>query len=49
MATVKGDCHDIGKSIVGVVLAATATSIVDLGLMVPATAFSRPRSRKTPI
>jgi 5-methyltetrahydrofolate--homocysteine methyltransferase len=35
MATVKGDVHDIGKNIVGVVLSATAFEIADLGVMVP--------------
>ncbi|MDP3176692.1 MAG: vitamin B12 dependent-methionine synthase activation domain-containing protein, partial [Spirochaetaceae bacterium] len=34
MATVKGDVHDIGKSIVGVVLACNGFEIVDLGVMV---------------
>jgi 5-methyltetrahydrofolate--homocysteine methyltransferase len=36
MATVKGDVHDIGKNIVGVVLACNGYRIVDLGVMVPA-------------
>ncbi|HNR48568.1 MAG TPA: methionine synthase [Bacteroidia bacterium] len=35
LATVKGDVHDIGKSIVGVVLACNNYEIVDLGVMVP--------------
>src|SRR5689334_9905837 len=35
MATVKGDVHDIGKNIVGVVLACNGYRIVDLGVMVP--------------
>ncbi len=35
MATVKGDVHDIGKNIVGVVLACNGFEIVDLGVMVP--------------
>ncbi len=35
MATVKGDVHDIGKNIVGVVLACNNYRIVDLGVMVP--------------
>ena len=35
MATVKGDVHDIGKNIVGVVLACNNYDIVDLGVMVP--------------
>ena len=36
MATVKGDVHDIGKNIVGVVLACNGYDIIDLGVMVPA-------------
>jgi 5-methyltetrahydrofolate--homocysteine methyltransferase len=36
LATVKGDVHDIGKNIVGVVLACNGYNIVDLGVMVPA-------------
>lgn len=36
MATVKGDVHDIGKNIVGVVLACNNYDIVDIGVMVPA-------------
>lgn len=36
MATVKGDVHDIGKNIVGVVLACNNYDIIDLGVMVPA-------------
>ncbi|NTS75427.1 methionine synthase [Catenovulum sp. SM1970] len=36
MATVKGDVHDIGKNIVGVVLQCNNYEIVDLGVMVPA-------------
>ena len=35
MATVKGDVHDIGKNIVGVVLACNGFKIIDLGVMVP--------------
>lgn len=35
MATVKGDVHDIGKNIVGVVLACNNYDVVDLGVMVP--------------
>ncbi|HUJ42052.1 MAG TPA: methionine synthase [Opitutaceae bacterium] len=35
MATVKGDVHDIGKNIVGVVLACNNYEVVDLGVMVP--------------
>ena len=36
MATVKGDVHDIGKNIVGVVLACNNYEVLDLGVMVPA-------------
>ncbi|HNM95127.1 MAG TPA: vitamin B12 dependent-methionine synthase activation domain-containing protein, partial [Mycobacterium sp.] len=36
MATVKGDVHDIGKNIVGVVLQCNNYTVVDLGVMVPA-------------
>lgn len=36
LATVKGDVHDIGKNIVGVVLACNNFDIIDLGVMVPA-------------
>ncbi len=36
LATVKGDVHDIGKNIVGVVLACNGYTIIDLGVMVPA-------------
>ena len=36
IATVKGDVHDIGKNIVGVVLGCNGYEIVDLGVMVPA-------------
>ncbi|MDQ3857257.1 MAG: methionine synthase [Actinomycetota bacterium] len=36
LATVKGDVHDIGKNIVGVVLACNSYEVVDLGVMVPA-------------
>ena len=35
LATVKGDVHDIGKNIVGVVLACNSYEIVDMGVMVP--------------
>jgi 5-methyltetrahydrofolate--homocysteine methyltransferase len=35
MATVKGDVHDIGKNIVGVVLACNGYQVIDLGVMVP--------------
>ena len=36
LATVKGDVHDIGKNIVGVVLACNNYEIIDLGVMTPA-------------
>ena len=36
IATVKGDVHDIGKNIVGVVLQCNNYEIIDLGVMVPA-------------
>ncbi|MFN0275313.1 MAG: methionine synthase, partial [Chitinophagales bacterium] len=36
MATVKGDVHDIGKNIVGIVLACNNYEVIDLGVMVPA-------------
>jgi len=36
MATVKGDVHDIGKNIVGVVLQCNSYKVIDLGVMVPA-------------
>jgi 5-methyltetrahydrofolate--homocysteine methyltransferase len=36
LATVKGDVHDIGKNIVGVVLACNNYTVIDLGVMVPA-------------
>ncbi|MBI1359906.1 MAG: methionine synthase [Alphaproteobacteria bacterium] len=36
MATVKGDVHDIGKNIVGVVLQCNGYTVIDLGVMVPA-------------
>ena len=35
MATVKGDVHDIGKNIVGVVLACNGYEVIDIGVMVP--------------
>src|SRR5213080_2129613 len=37
MATVKGDVHDIGKNIVGIVLQCNNFEVIDLGVMVPAT------------
>jgi 5-methyltetrahydrofolate--homocysteine methyltransferase len=36
LATVKGDVHDIGKNIVGVVLGCNSYQVIDLGVMVPA-------------
>ena len=39
LATVKGDVHDIGKNIVGVVLACNGYEVVDLGVMVSADAI----------
>jgi len=36
VATVKGDVHDIGKNIVGVILACNGYEVIDLGVMVPA-------------
>ena len=36
LATVKGDVHDIGKNIVGVVLACNNYEVIDLGVMTPA-------------
>ena len=36
LATVKGDVHDIGKNIVGVVMACNNYDIIDMGVMVPA-------------
>ena len=36
LATVKGDVHDIGKNIVGVVLACNNYEVIDMGVMVPA-------------
>ncbi|MFX5578981.1 cobalamin-dependent protein, partial [Acinetobacter baumannii] len=36
LATVKGDVHDIGKNIVGIVLQCNNFEVIDLGVMVPA-------------
>ena len=36
LATVKGDVHDIGKNIVGVIMACNGYDVIDLGVMVPA-------------
>ena len=47
LATVKGDVHDIGKNIVGVVLQCNNYEVIDLGVMVPsARRFSRPQKRE---
>ncbi|HEU5181383.1 MAG TPA: methionine synthase [Candidatus Polarisedimenticolia bacterium] len=46
MATVKGDVHDIGKNIVGVVLACNSYEIIDLGVMVPAEVILRTAEEK---
>ena len=47
MATVKGDVHDIGKNIVGVVLQCNNFEVIDLGVMVPyADILERARSEK---
>ncbi|MGB1108966.1 MAG: methionine synthase, partial [Gammaproteobacteria bacterium] len=50
MATVKGDVHDIGKNIVGVVLQCNNYEVIDLGVMVPAeTILKRAREEKVDI
>ena len=47
MATVKGDVHDIGKNIVGVVLGCNDYEVIDLGVMVPwTTILETARERK---
>ena len=46
MATVKGDVHDIGKNIVGVVLGCNNYEVIDLGVMVPCEKILRPRGRR---
>ena len=45
LATVKGDVHDIGKNIVGVVLACNNYEVIDLGVMVPADKILDDRAR----
>ena len=45
MATVKGDVHDIGKNIVGVVLGCNNYEVIDLGVMVPAAKILADRDR----
>lgn len=50
LATVKGDVHDIGKNIVGVILGCNSYEIVDLGVMVPTeTILERARAEKADI
>jgi 5-methyltetrahydrofolate--homocysteine methyltransferase len=50
MATVKGDVHDIGKNIVGVVLQCNNYEVIDLGVMVPAeTILQKAREEKVDI
>ena len=46
LATVKGDVHDIGKNIVGVVLGCNNYEVIDLGVMVPADTDPRHRARR---
>ncbi len=46
MATVKGDVHDIGKNIVGVVLQCNNYDVVDLGVMVPDRGHPRERAKE---
>ena len=48
LATVKGDVHDIGKNIVGVVLQCNNFEVIDLGVMVPCERSSRPRGARAP-
>jgi len=50
LATVKGDVHDIGKNIVGVVLQCNSYKVIDLGVMVPAeTIISQAREHEVDI
>ena len=54
LATVKGDVHDIGKNIVGVVLGCNDYEVIDLGVMVPTetildTAERERRRRRRPL
>src|ERR671927_687217 len=46
MATVKGDVHDIGKNIVGVILQCNNFEVIDLGVMVPAAKISEAAKEK---
>ena len=48
LATVKGDVHDIGKNIVGVVLGCNNYEVIDLGVMVPAERILDTASRRAP-
>ena len=48
MATVKGDVHDIGKNIVGVVLQCNNYEVIDLGVMVPAQKILETAKRRRP-
>ena len=48
MATVKGDVHDIGKNIVGVVLRCNNYQVIDLGVMVPCQKILTPPSSTRP-
>jgi 5-methyltetrahydrofolate--homocysteine methyltransferase len=50
LATVKGDVHDIGKNIVGVVLGCNSYEVIDLGVMVPAEKiFQEAEARKVDV
>ena len=50
MATVKGDVHDIGKNIVGIVLQCNSYEVIDMGVMVPAeTILQKAREEKVDI
>jgi 5-methyltetrahydrofolate--homocysteine methyltransferase len=48
MATVKGDVHDIGKNIVGVVLQCNNFEVIDLGVMVSCEKILDARARQAP-
>jgi len=48
LCTVKGDVHDIGKNIVGVVLGCNNYEVVDLGVMVPPRSSSTRPSARAP-
>ena len=50
LATVKGDVHDIGKNIVGVVLGCNGYEVIDIGVMVPcATIIDKAREEEVDI